>query len=163
MKTIDRGNFGPFNIAQWDTASGAIDPDAASANGALTVAAVAQTTSASTTPRPYSSRGPARRLFDRNGVRLAAPEVRQKPNLAGADNVNTTVPGFQPFTGTSAAAPSAAGVAALMRSARQSISVGELALIMQSPANVIDCFLAGHPDTDCGAGFILADRAVRQA
>ena len=74
------------------------------------------------TPESFSSRGPAFRLFDDNGVRLGATEVRPKPDIAGADGVSTTVPGFQPFFGTSAAAPSVAGVAALIKSVRPSMS-----------------------------------------
>ena len=163
MKYIALGDFGTFTIAEHGTASHAIDPDAASANGALTVAAVPHFLAELDDPESFSSRGPAFRLFDRNGVRFASPQVRQKPNLAGADGVSTSVPNFNPFFGTSAAAPSAAAVGALVKSARPSMSVGELTLIMQNPANMIDCRAAGRPDGDCGNGFILADRAVRQA
>ena len=163
MKYIALGDFGTFTIAEHGTASHAIDPDAASANGALTVAAVPHFLAELDDPESFSSRGPAFRLFDRNGVRFASPQVRQKPNLAGADGVSTSVPNFNPFFGTSAAAPSAAAVGTLVKSARPSMSVGELSLIMQNPANMIDCRAAGRPDGDCGNGFILADRAVRQA
>ena len=76
---------------------GAIDPDAASAKGALTVAASNFATP--TVPEPYSSRGPVTRFFDARGNRLATPEVRQKPDLAGPDGVQTSVPGFSPFPG----------------------------------------------------------------
>ena len=42
---------------------------------------------ASTPVESFSSRGPVTRLFDRTGVRLAAPDVRAKPELAAADGV----------------------------------------------------------------------------
>ncbi|MCL4243513.1 MAG: S8 family serine peptidase, partial [Candidatus Dadabacteria bacterium] len=41
-------------------------------------------------------------------------EERDTPTLTAPNRVSTTVPGFSPFAGTSAAAPHAAGVAALV-------------------------------------------------
>jgi subtilisin family serine protease len=43
--------------------------------------------------------------------------VRQKPDLTAADGVQTATPGFNTFYGTSAAAPHAAAIAALVREA----------------------------------------------
>ena len=77
------------------------------------------------------------------------------------------MPGFdaaKPFYGTSAAAPAAAGIAALIVSSHPTISVDALYAFMTDPANTLDCTsAAGNPDTDCGAGFLLADRAVEVA
>ena len=85
------------------------------------------------TPESFSSRGPTiTRYFDKDGNRLATPDVRLKPDLAGADGVATSSgfdvgsPDLNPFFGTSAAAPSAAGVAALVWSAKPSMSVDQL-------------------------------------
>ena len=68
-------------------------------------------------------------------------DVRQKPDIAAADGVSTTV--FSSFFGTSAAAPSAAGVAALILSAKSSIRVDDAYAILRSRPNTIDCLVAG--------------------
>jgi hypothetical protein len=139
----------------------AIDPGASSASGALTVAASDWSTPE--TPEAFSSRGPVTHFFDLSGNPLAAPEVRQKPDLVGPDNVLTSVPGFDQFQGTSAAAPAAAGIAALIRSAKPAMAIDELYAIMTDPANALDCPAPGNPDSDCGVGFVLADSALAMA
>ncbi|MFC5864670.1 S8 family serine peptidase [Acidicapsa dinghuensis] len=70
----------------------------------------------------FSSAGPAQIAFDANGRRLHTFEIRKKPNVACVDGVFTTFFGsqwlttdtFPRFFGTSAAAPCAAGIGALM-------------------------------------------------
>lgn len=163
MKYILGGVPSGTTIAEYATNSHAIDPDAASAKGALTVAASQYTTPA--TPEAFSSRGPAvTRLFSPAGVPLASPDVRAKPDLAAADGVATSVPAFNPFFGTSAAAPSAAGVAALILGADPALNADQVASLLTNTANATDCTTtAGQPDLDCGAGFIRADAAVAQA
>jgi hypothetical protein len=159
------GGTPTFTIGEYNTpTAGAIDPDASSARGALTVAAVQYSDAGTDTPESFSSRGPATRLFDVAGNRLATPDVRAKPDLAGADGVATSVTGFSAFFGTSAAAPSVAAIAALVRSANPALPVAGVASILTNPANAIDCTSAlGVPDLDCGSGFVLADKAVTQA
>jgi len=175
MKYIVADNFGTFTIKEHATNQGAIDPDAASAKGSLSVAAVCWSTllgncagaAGLQSPESFSSRGPAVRTRDANGNPLASPDVRQKPNVAGADGVSTDLAGgsgLNPFFGTSAAAPSVAGVAALALSANPSMTVDQLYALLTNPANSLDCTsAAGDPDNDCGAGFIQADRVVAQA
>ncbi|MEY2537560.1 MAG: hypothetical protein QOG67_1300 [Verrucomicrobiota bacterium] len=100
-----------------------------SAKGAIGVAAYVYDDSPSNPPGPpftpafedFSSAGPATIDFDANGNRLAVSEVRLKPDIAAPDGGNTTFfgddyegDGFPNFFGTSAAAPHAAGVAALL-------------------------------------------------
>ena len=157
------GGAQTFSIAEYPSDSNAIDPDASSARGAVTVAASPFGTPA--VPEAFSSGGPAiTRLFDVNGNRLATPDVRRKPDVSGADGVATSVPGFSPFFGTSAAAPSVAGIAVLLRSANPTMPLSELRAILTSPANATDCTTtAGQPERECGFGFTLADRAVAQS
>ncbi|KST65243.1 S8 family serine peptidase [Mastigocoleus testarum] len=68
-------------------------------------------------PRKYSSTGGAPILFDSEGQKLSQPIFREKPQVFATDGVVTnfdTETSFNPFRGTSAAAPHVAGIIALM-------------------------------------------------
>jgi hypothetical protein len=166
LKWVYNGHSTTPVPVEHSTNSPAINPDAASARGALAVAAVQHDRPGLNSPESFSSRGPtATRYFDVAGNRLATPDVRPKPDIAAADGVLTDFPsgGLNPFFGTSAAAPSAAGVAALLLSARPSLSVDELYSIMRDPRGAVDCTAPGFPDADCGSGFLLADGKLNMA
>ena len=90
------------------------------AAGAIAVAADFWDNTAST--EYFSSLGPTAIFFDQDNVRLARVEIRKKPEIAAPDGIDTTffgapgVPGDPNplFFGTSAAAPHAAAVGALL-------------------------------------------------
>ena len=128
-----------LDVDTFDTADGTIVGHA-NAAGAEAVGAAAwyQTQAWGSPLRPqcvpacldsFSSAGGTPILFDRAGRRLDSAQVRMKPGVIGPDAGNTTffyyrlgfnVPGsseddmFPNFSGTSAAAPHVAGVAALL-------------------------------------------------
>ncbi len=161
MKYIARGP-GTFTIAEHATNSDTINPDAASAPGSIAVAAVNAADPGLDTAEDFSSRGLKTRLRDKNGALLSSPLVLQKPQLAAADGISTSVPGFETFFGTSAAVPSAVGIAALLKWARPSLTPSQIEAIMTDPTRATDCQPAGaRPDPDCGAGFVYADSAVQ--
>lgn len=131
----------------------------AAAEGAVAVAA--HYWGNTTSVESFSSRGPATILFDEDGNRLAEPEVRDKPLLTAPDGVSTTVPGFTTFYGTSAAAPHAAAVAALLLERASALgitlSVDDLYQILYDSA--IDMSPSGY-DYASGHGRIDAYAAL---
>jgi Subtilase family len=86
-------------------------------------------------------------LFDDNGTRLTTPETRQNPTLVGADAVQTSFFGTtvsnlvtRPFFfGTSAAAPNAGAVAALLlQASNKTLNVGGVRNLMIQTATDMD-------------------------
>ena len=84
----------------------------------------------------------------------------QKPDLTAADGTSARTPGFNPFFGTSAAAPHLAGIAALVASARPTLTNAQIRQVMISTA--LDNMAAG-PDRDGGYGIAMALAAVQAA
>lgn len=74
-------------------------------------------------PEGFTSPGPSTIYFDKNNKRYRSPQIRQKPDMAAMDGANNTffsadssvdADTFPNFFGTSAAAPHAAAIAALV-------------------------------------------------
>jgi subtilisin-like proprotein convertase family protein len=87
-------------------------------------------------------------------------EVRKKPDVSAADGVSTSVPGFAPFFGTSAAAPHAAAIAGLIKSARPTLSPARIRSALTSTALDIE---ADGRDRDSGFGVLDAFDALSAA
>ena len=114
----------------------------------------------------FSSPGPSTIVFDKDGNRLAKAQIRSKPDIAAPDGVNTTffpagsdqdyeaffgVPdGFPNFFGTSAAAPHAAAVAALV--IEKAGGAGSL-----TPKRVSDVLKTSAPPRDIDLFFSKAE------
>jgi len=176
--------FGPAAVAEFATNSGSLfgHPNAAGAE-AVGASAWFNTEVFNTFCIPaclngFSSAGTTPILFDLAGNRIA-PVVRLKPEIVAPDGGDTTffgfplsfpVPGsdepnaFPNFFGTSAAAPHAAGVAALMIDENKKITPDQIFQALQDTAlDMDDPATAGFDtgfDTGTGYGFINALDAV---
>ena len=98
---------------------------------------------------------PGNFLFNTNGGTTLL-----KPDLTAADGNVCVTPGFSPFFGTSAAAPHAAGIAALLKSARPGLTNAQILDLLRSTA--LDNEAPG-PDPTGGYGVISAQAAMQQA
>lgn len=113
----------------------------------------------------FSSDGPRRVFFHANGAAITPGNfsstggvVRQKPDIAAADGGRTTVTGFDPFFGTSAAAPHAGAIAALIKSYNPSLTTTQIRSILTTTALDIE---APGVDRDSGYGLVMADLALQ--
>jgi subtilisin family serine protease len=108
-------------------------------------------------------------FYGADGTPIAAGNLRfatnggavlVKPDIAAADGVTVRTPGFSPFFGSAAAAAHAAGIAALIKSARPSLGAWEIREAMVSTA--LDIRAPGI-DRDAGHGIVMAPAAVAKA
>ena len=146
---------------------------------AVAAASFANTPAFGTNPptlESFSSTGPTDILFNTSGTRLTTPELRQTPAITAVDGGNTSFFGtddssdpdsFPNFYGTSAAAPDAAAVGALMLQANPLLTASDIAFLLQDSSTDMD-----NPDTagfdvgfdnGTGSGLIRADLAVGYA
>ncbi|HEX2269215.1 MAG TPA: S8 family serine peptidase, partial [Pyrinomonadaceae bacterium] len=115
----------------------------------------------------FSSDGPRRIFYQANGTAYTPGDVsatggivRQKPDITAADGVQVTGVGNfpTPFFGTSAAAPHAAAIAGLLKSANPLLTPAQIRTALTSTA--IDIMAPGT-DQVSGAGIIDAFAAVQ--
>lgn len=104
----------------------------------------------------FSSVGAGQFLFDANGNRLANPVATNKVDFTAPDGSATSV--FDPFNGTSAAAPDAAAVAALMLQLNPHLTPAQVTSDLEAGALPM-----GDGATADGAGFIQAAPALQAA
>ena len=116
-----------------------------------------------------SSDGPRRIFFEPDGTPITPGDfsstggkVLKKPDLSAASCVSTATPGFSTFCGTSAAAPHAAAIAALMLAAAGGpahVTPADLRMKMTATTAVLDIEKAGF-DNNSGAGIVMAPGAI---
>jgi PKD repeat protein len=160
VKYIDYGTGA--TLTEWRTGSSTLSGHAA-ATSAFSVAAVPYFDQQ--TPEPFTSKGgPLPFLFSPTGTALAAVEIRQKPDITSVDGTDNTFfgsdregNGLPNFSGTSAAAPHAAAVAALLRSSEPSLTPAQVYSRLTSSARLL-----GTSATDplTGPGLLNAYTAV---
>ena len=164
-------NPGTFEIIFFQGTSGTIDGYGAGvgsgtsighqlAPGVNTVAAVDYTNTPAygvTTPvvESFSSAGPGTTYLSSTGSLLATPITDNAPTFAATDGSPTTI--YNPFDGTSAAAPAAAAVGALVLQTDSRISNSQLTYVLEQSAIPTASTVTG------GAGLIQADIAVGEA
>lgn len=125
----------------------------ASVPSVITVGAISANAPPYLTAELFSSQGPA-------DIRFPVAVLRPKPDVCGVDGVTTTVPGFSPFYGTSAAAPAVAAVAALMKQQLPTLTPAQVQSGLAATA--IDIAAPGV-DSVSGAGRVDALNAVLYA
>lgn len=116
-------------------------------------------------PERFTSDGPRRVFFAADGTPITPGDfsstggsVRNKPEITAADGVLTSVPGFVPFFGTSAAAPHAAAIAALALSGNPGMTNAEIRSALTGTA--LDLAPTGY-DNRTGYGVVRADLLLR--
>ncbi|GAA2693097.1 S8 family serine peptidase [Actinoplanes palleronii] len=118
-----------------------------------------------TKPERFTSDGPRRIFFNADGTAITPGDfsatggtVRAKPQITAADGVRTSIADFDPFFGTSAAAPHAAAIAALALSGNPGLSNAEIRTALTGTA--LDLAPAGY-DNRTGSGVVRADLLLR--
>jgi len=117
----------------------------------------------SETLEDFTSDGPRRIFYNPDGTAITpgnfsstGGRVRNKPDITAADGVATSIPRFNPFNGTSAAAPHAAAIAALLLSAHRTVSIDNIrkALTQSALPSPATWNEVG------GYGIVMADRGL---
>ena len=117
-------------------------------------------------PEPYSSDGPRKIFYNPAGNPVTPGNflfatnggtTLRKVDFTAADGVSTGVLGFGTFHGTSAAAPHAAAIAALIKSANPALTNSQISSLMYANSLPVFSFL---PRT-VGSGILMANLAIQ--
>ena len=161
--------YGPAEYFTYNTPTTSGHAQAAGCNGTAAYGAFRPNI-----PESFTAPGPATIYFDKNGVRLPTPEIRQQPRIAAMDGGNISanetlasggVFGDDPsdfdtsgnFYGTSAAAPHAAACALLILEAAggtRSVTPAQMTQLMQSKVfpHDLDPYSSSGKATASGGG-----------
>ena len=166
LKFVFAGSAGITGV-QYNTSTGGdiVGPTIFGHNGAASVGTTAAIPyDNSNTPETYSSRGPVTLYFKPTPSidPLPAPSVLSKPDFAATDNVSNVFfiepsgGGFR-FPGTSAAAPQAAAIGALLRQHDPGLSPAQIMATLSATAQPVAT--SGTP-ADVGGGYLDANAAL---
>lgn len=158
--TYNTGGNGRGHNVSVDALSIAATPAADPYQGTGPTGPYPGTFTSASVSEPFSADGPFKQFFTPAGVALTPGNFsstggvnRNGPDLAAADGVITSTPGYSRFYGTSAAAPNAAAIAALAWEAKPSATPLEIENALGATA--IDIDAPGY-DTVTGAGVVMA-------
>jgi hypothetical protein len=148
-------------------ASGALNAFSVAATDVANSPGGAFTGGAANPVETFSSDGPRRMFFDPAGNPFTPGNfgstggiVLQKPDITAADGAASSASsaGFNPFFGTSAAAPHAAAIAALLRSFTPAPTPAQIRAALNGSA--LDIEAPGF-DRDSGVGIVMAFGAMK--
>lgn len=114
----------------------------------------------------FSADGPRRLFFKPDGTPWTPGNfssqggiVLKKPDITAANGISTTLPRskLNPFVGTSAAAPHAAAIAALLLSYEKTLTSSEVRQVLTTAALAIE---SGPNDEIAGSGIVMAFQAL---
>ena len=115
----------------------------------------------------YSSDGPRKMFYRPDGSPITPGNFLASgglsinaPSITAGDGGRTSVPGFKSFFGTSAAAPAAAAIAALVWSKNPRLTNVQVRRVLES--SCIDIEAPGY-DLNSGYGILMADLALKRA
>ncbi|MEO5915446.1 MAG: S8 family serine peptidase [Luteolibacter sp.] len=113
----------------------------------------------------YSSDGPHKMFYRPDGMPITPGNFLASggltintPSITAGDGGRTSLTGFKHFYGTSAAAPAAAGIAALVWSKDPGLTNSEVRTILES--SCLDIEAPGY-DINSGYGILMADFALK--
>jgi hypothetical protein len=119
----------------------------------------------------FSCDGPRKHFYNPDGSEITPGNLSStggaeiyNPDIAAADGVSTSLSAFTPFYGTSAAAPHAAAIAALVWCAQPSFNNADVRAILEDSCLYIDegVFGAGF-NIVSGNGVVMANYALENA
>jgi len=163
---INTNGFARGHSAAIDAIAAAAVPAAGQFNGASPTGPYPGTYTAAQLTEIFSSDGPARKFHHPNGTPVTPGNfligtggglTQQYPVITAADGVTTSVSGFAPFYGTSAAAPHAAAMAGLLKGFNPTLTAAQIRNALVSTALDIE---APGVDSDTGAGIIRPMNAL---
>lgn len=140
------------NLEYSDPYGSIINNNDAGGVGALSVGAIDINPPDKKTRDKYNLLCSNRVLIEKFSSRGPTDDARLKPEISTYDGDRTSVPGFDPFYGTSAAVAKVAGVAALMLAINPNLTPYDISVYMKKYAT--DLYIPNDPDYTQGEDYI---------